>query len=291
MRTAVVVNPSRVRDPGPVRAALDAAVAAQGWPDPLWLETTADDPGFGQVRQAIAAGAQVVFVHGGDGTVRACASELAHTDVALAILPAGTGNLVAANLGLPTDVEAGVAAVVAGRRRRIDLGCLDDQSFVLMVGVGFDAAMMAATPEPLKRRVGWPAYLVGGARRLFDRPMRVRISLDGAAPIERHARTVLVANLGRLQGGIDLFGDAQPDDGRLDVAVIGPRGAAQWLGLAANLLLRRPPRRRQLETFRVSTVDIQTRRPEPRELDGDPIDPGTRLRVSIQPAALWVCVP
>jgi diacylglycerol kinase family enzyme len=291
MRTAVVMNPSRVGDAEPVRTALCSAVAAHGWPEPLWLETTAEDPGFGQARQAVAAGVEVVFVYGGDGTVRACASELAHTVVALAILPAGTGNLVAANLGLPTDVDGCVAVVRAGRRRRIDLGCLDDMSFVLMAGIGFDAAMMAATPAPLKRRIGWPAYLLGGARRLFDRPMHLRISLDGAAPIERSARTVLVANLGRLQGGVDLFGDAQPDDGLLDVAVIGPRNPTQWLALAASVLLRRTPRRRQLETFRVSSVDVQSHRAEPRELDGDPIGVGTRLQVSIQPGVLWVCVP
>jgi diacylglycerol kinase family enzyme len=287
MRIAVVTNPSRVGDAEPVRAALCSALAAQGWPDPLWLETTEQDPGFGQARQAVAAGFEVVLVYGGDGTVRACASELADTPVALAILPAGTGNLVAANLGLPTDVEGCIAAVIAGRRRQLDLGALGDQSFVLMAGIGFDAAMMAATPAPLKRGIGWPAYLVGGARRLFDRPMRVRIGLDGAAPIERRARTVLVANLGKLQGGIDLFGDARPDDGLLDVAVVGP----QWLALAANVLLGRPAHRRQLETFRVARVDIQTTRAEPRQLDGDPIGSGTRMHVSVRPGVLWVCVP
>src|SRR5262245_34679451 len=124
-----------------VRADVDAAVAAAGWPDPLWWEPTADDPGHGQTRSAMAAGAEVVFACGGDGTIRACADTLAGTDVALAVLPAGTGNLLAANLSLPADVEACIETAVSGHRRRIDLGCSDGRYFALMTGMGFDAAM------------------------------------------------------------------------------------------------------------------------------------------------------
>ena len=291
MRTAVVINPTSVADVEGVRADVRTTLASAGWPDPLWWETTAADPGFGQTRAAIAAGAQVVVVCGGDGTIRACSDVLAGTRVALAVLPAGTGNLFAANLRLPSDVAGCVAAVVSGHRRLIDLGCSDGNHFTLMTGMGFDAAMMAATPTSWKRRLGWPAYILGGLRRLFDRPMRVRIALDGAPPIARTARTVLVANLGRLQGGVDLFDDAQPDDGLLDVAVVAPRGPRDWLVMAARLMSGRSPHPRLVETFRVSTVDVTSAGPQARQIDGDPIEPADRLTATVRPQMLWVCVP
>jgi diacylglycerol kinase family enzyme len=211
--------------------------------------------------------------------------------VALAIVPGGTGNLLAANLALPSDVDSCVAAVLAGRRRRIDLGRVDGEHFALMTGMGFDAAMMDSTPDAWKRRLGWPAYLLGGARRLFDPPMRLSIRLDGGPPLHRSARMVLVANLGRMQGGVDLFNGTSPDDGRLDVAVVRPRGVGQVLALAANLLLRRPPHQRSVETFTASTVDIRAHGDEPREIDGDVMAASDRLSVDVVPAALWVCVP
>jgi len=157
--------------------------------------------------------------------------------------------------------------------------------------MGFDAAMMEATPASWKRALGWPAYVLGGLRRVLDRPMRVRIALDGQPPIARTARSVLVANMGRLQGGVDLFGDARPDDGLLDVAVIAPRGPWGWLTMAAALVLRRPASPRPIETFRVSTVDVVGDRAQPRQIDGDPIETSDRLTATVRPGMLWVCVP
>jgi len=291
MRTAVVINPTSVVDAERVRVDVAGALADAGWPEPLWFQTSVSDPGHGQTRAAIAGGAEVVFVCGGDGTIRACADQLAGTQVALAVLPAGTGNLFAANLGLPTGVRSCVDTVVTGQRRLIDLGCSDGHHFALMTGMGFDAAMMEATPASWKRRLGWPAYVLGGLRRVFDRPMRVRIELDGQTSVARTARTVLVANMGRLQGGVDLFGDAQPDDGLLDVAVVAPRGPWGWLKMAAALVSRRPASPRPIETHRVSTVDVVCDRAQPRQIDGDPIEPSDRLTATVRPKMLWVCVP
>lgn len=289
MRAAVIVNPTKVTERE--RAAIDAALTAAGLTEPMWRETSAQDPGHGPTREAVAAGAEVVFACGGDGTVRACADALAGTGVALAVLPVGTGNRLAANLGLPTDLDAVLAAAVSGRRRRLDLGRVDGQHFAVMAGIGFDAAMMAATPESWKRRLGWPAYVLGGVRRLGDRPIRVRLRLDGGPAIDRHARTVLVANVGRLQGGIDLFDNARPDDGLLDVAVIKPRALAEWMLLGLRMMLRRRPSGHHVENFQASRVDVHTETVQPRELDGDPVEPSNRLGVSVVPGALLVCVP
>src|SRR5690349_2215523 len=147
-KAAVVVNPVKVVDLDAHRAGIGAALAEAGWPAPLWLTTTPDDPGCGQAREAIAAGVEVVFACGGDGTVMACAAVLAGTEVALAVIPSGTGNLLAANLGLSSDVVDAVRVATAGHRRRIDIGQVggldavpEPACFTVMAGMGFDAEM------------------------------------------------------------------------------------------------------------------------------------------------------
>jgi diacylglycerol kinase family enzyme len=159
-----------------------------------------------------------------------------------------------------------------------------------MAGMGFDAAMLDGASEPMKAHVGWPAYALSGLRRLRERPMRVRIRYDDHPVLHRRARTVMVANVGRLQGGIPLLPDARPDDGQLDVAVLSPRHLGDWLALAWGVLRHRPSVRR-METFRAGTVEISSDRIQPREMDGDVLEPGRRLTVTVRPAALLVCVP
>ncbi|PZW03741.1 Diacylglycerol kinase family enzyme [Micromonospora phaseoli] len=290
LRSAVVVNPVKVTDPDALRRTVGDTLAAAGWPEPLWFETTVDDPGRGQTEQALAAGVDVVFACGGDGTVMACVSALVGTEVALAVLPQGTGNLLAANLGLSDDLAAGLAVAVERGRRLLDVGEVDGHHFAVMAGMGFDAQMLDATSETTKRRIGWPAYVVGAARHLRDRPMRVWIRLDDQPPLRRRARSVLVANVGRLQGGLTLLTEAEPDDGYLDVAVLTPRTLRHWLALGWAVL-RRSDRVPRLEVYRARRVEITSNRTQPRELDGDLIEPGRELRVQIRRRALWLCVP
>jgi diacylglycerol kinase family enzyme len=290
VRTAVVVNPAKVVDLDGRRREICAALADAGWPDPLWLPTTPEDPGCGQTRQAIADGVDIVFACGGDGTVMACASELAGTRVALAVLPSGTGNLLAVNLKLPSGVADAVGVATRGARRRIDVGACEDHCFTVMAGMGFDAAMLDTASDGLKARLGWPAYLLAGLRHLRGRPMRLRIRLDGGPALRRRARTVLVANVGRLQGGIDLLPDARPDDGLFDVAILSPRHLRDWLALAAAVLRRRRAIPR-METHRAARVEVLSDRRQPREVDGDVIDAAARLSAVVRPAALTVCVP
>ncbi len=299
-----MINPTKVANLPERRRRICAALAAAGWSEPMWLETTRADPGHRQTREAIDAGVDVVFACGGDGTVRACVDELVGTDVALAVLPAGTGNLLAANLGLPDDAAAGVEVAVRGGRRRIDVGTVrrrgtaapaagetaEGQAFAVMAGMGFDALMVGGAPERLKRRLGWPAYAVSAARHLRARPMRVRVRLDDRKPIDRRARTVLIANVGRLQGGIRLLTDAEPDDGLLDVALLTPRNLRHWAALGWAVLLRRD-RVPRMEVFRARRVRVTSDRIQARQLDGDVIEPDRTLVVSVRRRALVLCVP
>jgi len=290
LRSAVVINPAKVDDVDGRRKVVLAALADAGWPEPEWFETTVENAGFLQARRALEQGAQVVFACGGDGTVMECVGALAGTDAALAVLPAGTGNLLAANLGLPDDAAAGVTLATQMGRRRLDVGVVEDRCFVVMAGMGFDADMVASTPEWLKARIGVAAYIWSALQRLRDRPMRVAVRLDDDPPLRRRARTVIVGNVGRLQGGVRLLAAAQPDDGQVDVAIIAPRSLLHWARLAWGVL-RRHDRIPRMEVLRAGRVEIVSDRDQPRELDGDAIAPGRTLTVTLRPGALTLCVP
>lgn len=290
LRSAVVVNPARVEDLPERRWAIESALAEVGWPAPMWLETTPDDPGVGQSRQAVRDGAEVVFACGGDGTVRACVEGLAGTDAALAVLPAGTGNLLAANLELPDDPEAGVRLATGRGRRRIDVGEMDGQAFAVMAGMGFDAALVDDAHPGLKARLGSVAYVFSALAHLHDRPFKIEVRIDDDPPVHRTARTVLIGNVGRLQGGVRLLADAEPDDGRLDIAVIAPRSLGHWVALAWGVLRRRD-RVPRMEVVRGSRIRVTSNRDQPRQLDGDVIAAGRVLDVTVRPGALWLCVP
>jgi diacylglycerol kinase family enzyme len=285
-----VVNPTKVADLDHLRRTVHEGLRRAGWPEPKWYETTPEDAGRGQAKRAVAEGAELVFACGGDGTVTAVVTALAGSDVALAVLPAGTGNLLAANLGLGNDPATGLEVALEGGRRRIDVGVIDDRCFVVMAGMGFDAQMLEDTSEKAKKRIGWLAYLHGGAKHLLDRPMRVRIRLDGGPPMPRRPAAVIVGNVGRLQGGVRLLKRAEPDDGRLNVAILSPTNLAHWAALMWAVVSRRD-RVPLMETYTASRVEIYSNRAQARQLDGDNIAPGKVMKIHVRPKALLLCVP
>jgi YegS/Rv2252/BmrU family lipid kinase len=292
MRVAVVFNPAtgggdtsgRKRD---TQQALEAAGLGV-----LWLETTPEDPGQGLTAKAVAEGVDLVMAQGGDGTVMACVTGLAGTDVPLAVLPAGTGNLLATNFDIPADLEAAVDVAFHGDRVRLDVAATDDDRFVVMGGIGFDAAMLRDANPKLKEHLGAVAYVLSGFKHLRRRATRFRLRLDDRPPLERTGQGVLVGNLGRLQGGLPVMPDARADDGLLDVAVLQTRTVADWLALAVRVLLRRRRKDPQLETFQARRVEVHCDRPQPVERDGDPLDtPRDHLVIEVVPRALTLCVP
>jgi len=287
-RSAVVANPTKLGDELGRRTQIAAALARAGWPEPLWLSTTPEAPGAHQARQAVDRGVDVVFAAGGDGTVRACVDGLVGTPVALAILPFGTGNLLARNLRLPSRVPEAVAVVTANRRRPVDVGVTEGRCFTVMAGMGFDAQMLHDAPDRLKARIGWFAYALAALRHLSEPPMTVDIGLDHQTPIRRLARCVLIGNVGRLPGGLRLMPDANPYDGLLDVAVLMPPRPRSWLPLAWAMARRRRTAP-TLETFQAAHIEVTSDQSQPRELDGDLIEPSPTLTATVRPSALWLC--
>src|SRR4029453_4195668 len=132
---------------------------------------------------------------------------------------------------------------------RLDVAAMGDDRFVVMGGIGFDAAMLRDADPKLKEHLGAVAYVLSGFKHLRRRATRFQLRLDDRPPIERTGQGVLIGNLGRLQGGLPVMPDARPDDGLLDVAVLQTRTVLDWLALAARLLLRRRRKDPQLELF------------------------------------------
>lgn len=289
LRSAVIVNPNRVEGLDELRRTIETQLADAGWPTPAWLETTAEDPGTGQARQAVEDGAEVVFVSGGDGTVRACIEGLVGTDAALAVLPGGTGNLLAGNLGIPPRPEDGIRLALDRGRRAVDIGEVDGQAFAVMAGMGLDAAMMEDAPTALKAKAGVLAYVVSAFKHLADDEMKVEVRVDDRPVLRRRARTVVVGNVGKLQAGVNLLPDAEPDNGQMDVAIIAPRNLGHWVQLLVGVVAKRK-RVPNMEVLRGSRISVISDRPQPRQLDGDVIEPSNRLEVTVRAGALWVCV-
>lgn len=313
-RAAVIYNPIKI-DVRALRKSVAVAESSAGWQKSLWLETTEDDPGTGQAAQAIEAKVEVVLTAGGDGTVRAVAQGLRGSGVAIALLPAGTGNVLARNLDLHTShLNDAVAIAFGGTDRHIDLGVVEieradgsreEMAFTVMAGIGLDAKMVANTDPTLKRRVGWLAYVDAIVRSMRDsEKLRVRYSVDGSDERSMSAHTVLVGNCGTLPGNVLLLPDAAIDDGVFDIVALRPESFVGWAQVWVkvfweNGVLRRSTMGRaivaslgrEVRTMRylkARTITARLDREELFELDGDAYGKAVAFSAHVEPSALSV---
>lgn len=299
-RAAVIANPSKLRRATGLQDELARIFRAHGWADPLWLETTIADSGAGQARHALEQGVDLICPLGGDGTVRCVGSAVRGSETPMALLPAGTGNLLARNLGLSVRRRYGVALrrALAGRDRRIDVGVLEvdrgdhreEQVFLVMCGMGLEADMLGGTPEALKDRLGWLAYVVSGARHLRTPPVRMEVVADarriGAAAIT----SVIIGNCGTLTGGVRLMPTAQPDDGRLDGVILAAESLPQW-GQLVSQVVRRRGNDVQVRHVPAQEFELSSAEPRAMQVDGDLLPAASAVRVRVEPRALLVRVP
>ncbi len=292
-RVAVVAHGTKTAADGSdgLRPALYDAIRTTGWPQPDWLPTTEQDPGRGLAQQAVKDGAQLVVACGGDGTVSSCAEGLAGTGVPMAIVAVGTGNLIAGNLGIPTDLPSALDVLTSGVDTPLDVGRYTDGLVVGMAGIGLDAAMVTDAPAWLKKHVGWAAYVVSIARHLGDRGIRLTVELDGERHVRRRVRTLVIGNMGTLRGGIQLLPDARADDGLLDAVLLAPRGIAGWLPVAARIAARRSKSTVTVERFQARHIVVRTAHSVPQEVDGEPRPSARVMDITIDPGALLMRVP
>lgn len=246
-------------------------------------------------RAAVADGTDLIAVYGGDGTTMQAMRGMVGSDVPIAIIPGGTGNLLAGNLRLPRSPKAAAQVAVSGKPRPIDLGILPredgDRYFGVACGAGFDAVMMARTSGEAKRRWRMGAYAAKGVSAIADlEVVPYRITVDGVTT-EMDAVMVLVANCGeivppfiRLKSGIAL------DDGVLDVAVANAATLLEGIDVFWRMITGRIDAEHRLRFFRGAEVRVETPTPQPVELDGEP-DGTTPFTARVVPHAINVIVP
>ncbi|MEU4356137.1 diacylglycerol kinase family protein [Streptomyces virginiae] len=307
-RVVVVRHPHGC--PDELAAEVRARLHRHGFTDQRWTSTTLDRPSGRLAEECAAGGVELVVACGGDGTVRVCADVVAGTGIPLALVPCGTGNLLARNLDLPSDPATALDEALAGGDFGIDVGRVEGDGlpptrFTVMAGAGFDAAMVRDASPVLKAHLGWAAYALSAARHLRDPRMRLSLRLDGGRRIRRRARMVVIGNVGALQAGLQLLPRARPDSGRMEVVLFDPRGAAGWLAAAAHLAartVRRPAAALapggpvsvaagSLEYFSAARIEVRFARTQGREVDGDTMDDGSRLTVDTEPGALRIRLP
>jgi len=250
-----------------------------------FFETTEQDTASLLARRALSSGMRRFLVSGGDGTVVEAAQALGGTGAVLAVLPAGTANLLAVNAGVPSDLEDALRLAISAEPQPYDVGRANGKAFLVVAGMGADAEAVRETDSGAKERLGPLAYVLAAARNITRPPVRYRITLDGRT-MERRARTVLVVNAGNLPGRAAFAPDADPHDGQLDIAVVRARGLMDVLQVGLDMLLGRRPKREDVEVLRCRSVLIETETAQPVQRDGNALDPVTRLEASIEPGAL-----
>jgi YegS/Rv2252/BmrU family lipid kinase len=271
---------------------LRRTLAEYGFADPPWVEVMKAKKIPAEARRLRDEGADLVFVWGGDGTVQRALDALAGSGVQVAILPAGTANLFASNLGIPKDLEDAVRVGLHGARRTIDLGKTNGEHFGVMAGAGLDAFMIRDSESSgLKDRIGSLAYVFSGAKNLSRDPVRMRIEVDGKPWFNDPAACVLIGNVGDVVGGISAFPDANPTDGILDIGVITADSGLDWIRTLTRSVVGAPAKSPFIQTTTGTSFDIRMKQPLPYEIDGSERGTTKHMKTKVKPQAITICVP
>ena len=271
---------------------LRRALAQRGIEDPIWHEVPKSRKAPKQVRRALDEGARLILVWGGDGMVQRCVDVLAGREkVVIGIIPAGTANLFASNLGIPKDIEQALDIVLSDSSRRLDIGRINGEGFAVMAGIGFDARMIADASSGLKDRFGRIAYLWTGSKNLRAKPFTAKIVVDGAEWFREEASCILVGNVGRLFGGVEAFEDARPDDGMLEVGVVTASGVLHWARTLAHAAVGSAASSPYARATKARSIKITLSRKVLYELDGGDRTAVKSVRIKVVPDAIEVRVP
>jgi diacylglycerol kinase family enzyme len=313
---AVIYNPIKV-DIDELKSHVSTEAEAAGWGETLWFETSEEDVGEGVAANAVSQKVDLVIAAGGDGTVRAVAEGMRGSGIPLALLPSGTGNLLARNLKLTLDdMPNSVKAAFSGVDRKVDLGMIDIErsnasrdrhAFVVMAGMGIDAKMITNTDDELKAKAGWAAYVDAIVKSLKDpNELHLRFKLDDQPTKRGVVHTLIIGNCGSLPANILLMPDAVVDDGLFDLLLMRPGGVLGWIRIWTKVLwvngvLRRTKAGKALAGEQKNDGDLhyetgkkfvaRLSKPEEIELDGDTFGEAIAFKAWIEPGALLVRVP
>lgn len=270
---------------------LRRVLADRGYAEPLWYEAQSSRETPKLAKKAVAAGADLLFIWGGDGTVQRCVNAVVDCDIDLAILPAGTANLFANNLGVPLDIDEAVDIGLKGERRRLDVGVLNGRCFAVMAGIGFDAVMVENADGKLKDHFGRLAYIWTGAKAVRVNARRAKIRVDGELWFSGKTTCILIGQMGSVAGGVSVFPESRPDDGVVEVGVVTAQNAREWARVIARLALGNANRSPLTQMTSGRIIDIKLNRAAPFELDGGARKARKVHEVRVMPGAITVCVP
>lgn len=295
-RIGVIINDGK-RLAGSGLEELRAALADAGHADPPWYEVSKSKQAPKKILRLVEDdGVNRLLVWGGDGTVRRAAHTLlrkGHHKVAIGVLPAGTGNLLANNLGIPIDLRGAVDVALHGDVDRIDAGLVnDDQHFLVMAGTGFDALLIKDADESgAKDRFGRLGYVWAAVHNRKFTPAHAEVYIDGEPWFTGEASCVIAGNVGKLLGGIPAFPDASPTDGRLNVGVVGARRASDWVRLFGSVVAHRAGSSPFAKVTTAEKIRIELDRSLPWEADGGDRDRADHFEIRCLPQAVSICRP
>ncbi len=286
---AVVAHQQKVLGDG--LPELRRQLASAGIDDPAWFEVPKSKKAPKRVRQAIDEGAELLLVWGGDGMVQRCIDAAVGHDVTLGILPAGTANLLATNLGIPHELEGALDVALRGRDRPVDVATVNGEHFAVMSGLGFDAQMIEGADSAAKEKLGKLAYVRTSVGAMRSTPVKLRIEVDGTKWFKGDASCVLVGNVGTASGGLVVFSDAELDDGVLEIGVVTAEGTAQWLRVLGRAARKQADQSPFVHTTRGKKVDVRLDKASLYELDGGSRSKVKRLKYRVKHHAITVRVP
>ncbi|WEV72060.1 diacylglycerol kinase family protein [Bifidobacterium sp. ESL0790] len=314
VRYAFIVNPSKPQA-DKSRRHIEEFCHARGIKDIEFIETTLEHDGRACALDALDHGADVLVAVGGDGTVRTVASAISGTGHTLGIVPIGTGNLFARNMGIPIDdIDAALTVAISRGERMVDMGRMalldrDDQThahaFLIIAGIGFDADMIEDTDPELKKNISWLAYFAGAMKHLFAPKYRGTITItspDGTARTitNVHFRTMMAGNCGQIPM-FSLMPDASFDDGLLDFEIIDTSGGILgWANLFGDVMHQTITGKAQqspistnstMDQIQGTQAEVRLEKPALAEVDGDMLGESSHIRFSIEPKSLCVRVP
>jgi YegS/Rv2252/BmrU family lipid kinase len=289
MRVKVIINPAAGK-PEPILSVLNDVFAPAGIDWEVDITHKSGD-GVAAARQAADEGYDLVAAYGGDGSVAEVVSGLAEGGPPILLLPGGTGNALAGDLGIPPGLAEAAALAVgdAGEVRRVDVGRSGKLWFVLRLTTGFEAEMVSAATQEMKDRFGWLAYAFSGLMAISDAPMATyRMSIDGAE-VECEGLAALVANSAMVGvSGLRIADDVDVSDGLLDVVVVQRADLPGLIGSAADAAQGQQPR--MMSRWRGKKIHLETTPPQAVLADGE--DAGlTPVDVTVVPGAVGVLVP
>ena len=247
-------------------------------------------------KKAVEEGADIVGVHGGDGSVMEVASALRGASTPMAIFPGGTANVMSVELGIPSnDLDASIDFIAKGNytTRRIDMGRVNDRMFLLRIGIGLDADMMKSADQEIKNRFGMLAYAFSALNEMRNlTPTLYRVQVDGEMH-EIEGISCMIANSGNVAiGGLTLSKKIDISDGALDVVIFRRADLLAMITVSAavvspNAEATESP---QLKHFQGREIVVEADPPQTISIDGEVIEPIT-LTASILPGAVNVVVP